>query len=269
MIIDFHTHIFPEKIAKRSIDTLAAKGGISPYANGTVEGLISSMENAGVDISVVLPVLTSPSQFDSVLRFAEEVNTRYRNAERKIISFAGIHPECEDIEGKMRLIKSRGFLGVKIHPDYQMTYIDDEGYVKILKCAKENDLTVVTHAGFDFGFPNEPIKCTPDRVLKLVERVPYGKLVLAHLGGNDMADEVYEKLAGLDLYFDTAYVMRFIDKADFTKILEKHGEDKILFATDSPWSDPKGDIEIIKSFGLPKTTMKKIFEDNAKALLRI
>lgn len=269
MIIDFHTHIFPEKIAKRTIETLSSAGEIPPFTDGTESGLISSMERAGVDISVSLPVLTSPSQFEGVLRFAEEINLKYSSSERRIISFAGIHPMCEDIEEKMRYIKSRGFLGVKIHPDHQRTYIDDEGYVKILSCAREYDLIVVTHAGYDVGFPDEPIKCTPDRVLNLISRVPYNKLVLAHYGGNEMFDEVYEKLAGQDLFIDTSYILRFINPKTFCKILLKHGEDKILFASDSPWSDAGFDIEKLNSFGLSTTTMKKIFCENARALLQL
>lgn len=269
MIIDFHTHIFPEKIAKRTIEALSSAGEIPPFSDGTESGLISSMERAGVDISVSLPVLTSPSQFEGVLRFAEEINLKYSSSERRIISFAGIHPMCEDIEEKMRYIKSRGFLGVKIHPDHQRTYIDDEGYVKILSCAREYDLIVVTHAGYDVGFPDEPIKCTPDRVLNLISRVPYNKLVLAHYGGNEMFDEVYEKLAGQDLYIDTSYILRFINPKTFCKILLKHGEDKILFASDSPWSDAGFDIEKLNSFGLSTTTMKKIFCENARALLQL
>lgn len=269
MIIDFHTHIFPEKIAKRTIETLSSAGEIPPFSDGTESGLISSMERAGVDISVSLPVLTSPSQFEGVLRFAEEINLKYSSSERRIISFAGIHPMCEDIEEKMRYIKSRGFLGVKIHPDHQRTYIDDEGYVKILSCAREYDLIVVTHAGYDVGFPDEPIKCTPDRVLNLISRVPYNKLVLAHYGGNEMFDEVYEKLAGQDLFIDTSYILRFINPKTFCKILLKHGEDKILFASDSPWSDAGFDIAKLNSFGLSTTTMKKIFCENARALLQL
>ncbi len=269
MIIDFHTHIFPDKIAEKTITALSRAGGISPFTDGTVGGLTASMEMAGVDISVALPVLTNPSSFESVNNFAKSVNSRFQDEGGRIISFAGIHPKCEDIDAKMRFIKESGFLGVKIHPDYQATYIDDPGYVRILECAREYDLTVVTHAGYDFGFPNEPVKCTPDGVLNLIRRVPYKKLVLAHFGGNDMFSEVYEKLAGEDVYFDTSYVLRFIDRATFVKILEKHGEDKILFATDSPWSEVRGDIDIINSFGLKESTAKKIFSENAKALLGI
>ncbi len=269
MVIDFHTHIFPDKIADRTISFLSKKAGIPPFSDGSVQGLLSSMENAGVDISIALPVLTSPAQFESVNRFAAEVNLRFSQGDRRIISFAGIHPDCEDIEEKMKLIKESGFLGVKLHPDYQETYIDDERYVKILECAREYDLIAVTHAGVDGGFPDSPVRCTPERAQKLIERVPHTKFVLAHAGGNEMSEAVLDRLCGCDVYFDTAYVLRFIGKDMLEKITARHGADRMLFATDSPWSGQKQDVEIIKSFGLDEKTEKKILCENALKLLGI
>ena len=73
-IIDFHTHIFPDKIASRTIESLAKNSTSIPYTDGTDKGLINNMENAGVDISVALPVLTKPTQFESVAKFAISVN---------------------------------------------------------------------------------------------------------------------------------------------------------------------------------------------------
>ena len=269
MIIDFHTHIFPDKIAQRTIDLLSEKGSMTPFSDGKVDSLIAEMEKAGVDISVTLPVMTNPAQFDSVNRFASEINERFCDKEKKLISFAGIHPDCEDINEKMSFIKKSGFLGVKIHPDYQGTYIDDERYVKILECAKEYDLIVVTHSGVDAAYRDVPVKCTPERALKLIKRIPYSKFVLAHLGANEMPYEVLDMLCGENVYFDTAFVLRNTDEETFKKIVEKHGEDKILFASDSPWSSVKGDVDIIRSFSLDKNTKNKIFFENAKKLLGI
>lgn len=269
MIIDFHTHIFPDKIASKTIEYLMEKGGIPSFSNGCAGGLIDKMNEASVDISIALPAMTSPKQFDSINRFAMEINERYKYEKKRIISFAGIHPDCEEINAKMRFIKDSGFIGIKIHPDYQGTYINDEKYVKILEYAKEYDLVVVTHSGVDCGFLGEPVKCTPYLVKELIKRVPYSKLVLAHMGANEMHSEVIKELCGLDVYFDTAYVLRFISEAMFKEILKRHGEDKILFATDTPWSDIKNDISIIKSFGLDKETENKIFYENAKRLLGI
>ena len=174
MRIDFHTHIFPDKIAKKTIEYLSEKGGIPPFSDGSLSGLLSELEAADVDIAVNLPVVTAPRQFDSVNRFAMELNALPQNERCRVISFGGIHPACEDIEGKMKFLADSGFIGIKLHPDYQETFIDDDGYVRILECAKKYDLVVVTHAGVDGGYRGHPVRCTPQRVKRLIERVGHG-----------------------------------------------------------------------------------------------
>ncbi len=266
MIIDFHTHVFPDKIADAAINALASASSTTPFSNGKISGLISRLDEAGVDLAVNLPVLTKPSQYDSVLRFALSIN----ETNDRIISFAGFHPQQGDVKNKMKELKRLGVKGIKIHPDYQGTFFDADDYVEIVKSAKDNDLIVVTHAGFDQGFPGQPVKCTPDRVLKLLEKVGgYDKLVLAHFGGNESFDEVYDKLAGKNILFDTAYILSKTSEAQFKKTLEKHGGDKILFASDSPWSNIAADVAKIKGFSLSPETEEKILYKNAKHLLSI
>ena len=268
MIIDFHTHIFPDKIAEKTIELLEAKGGIHAFSDGTVTGLLSSLEAAGVDVAVTLPVLTNPKSFDGVNRFAKEINERFKNEKRRLISFGAIHPACEDIHGKMRELWRLGFSGVKIHPDYQETYINDDGYVEILNAAREYDLTVITHAGVDFAYPDD-VHCTPKLAAELLKKAPHEKFVFAHLGGEKMQAEFLDFFAESGVYFDTAYVLRYITPEIFNNWLSRVGADRILFATDSPWSDVKGDVEILNSFDLDENTKGKLFSQNARRLLGI
>ena len=267
MLIDFHTHIFPDKIAKRTLDALAANSDNHPYTEGTAESLINSMTVAGADISVNLPVLTKPEQFESVLDFAVHLNEIYKDGDKKIISFAGIHPYCENVKEKLKRVKDSGIKGIKIHPDFQNTFIDDEKYFEILKAAKDNDLIVVTHAGVDDGFIGQPVKCPPERVASVLKRINYDKIVLAHYGGHKLWQKVLELLVGFDVYFDTAFTFYAIDGKLFKEILYAHGADKILFATDSPWSDLNRDKETFLSYGLSKDVQDKIFYKNAAKLL--
>ena len=269
MIIDFHTHIFPDKIAKRTIDALASNANATPYTDGTAEGLIAHMKTAGADICVNLPVLTKPDQFDSVLEFAKITNEKYSKSTQRIISFAGMHPYCDDIKGKMKRIKDAGIKGVKIHPDYQGTFIDDDGYIEILNTAKENDLIVVTHAGVDDGFLDQPVKCPPELCAKVLKKVDHKKIVLGHYGGHKQWENVLEFLVDFDVYFDTAFTFYKIEEELFKKILYAHGEDRVLFATDCPWSDIKKDKETFLSYGLSKKTEDKILFKNALKLLNI
>ncbi len=269
MVIDFHTHIFPDKIAEKTVAYLASKINVQPQYMGDKNGLLAMMQRANVDMAVALPVVTNPKQFDSVNDYACKINEEMQTANPKILSFAGIHPACENIKQKMAFIKERGFIGVKIHPDYQETFIDNQGYIEILKAANEFDLVVVTHSGVDEGYPGAPVRCTPDRILRVFDAVQPKKFVLAHYGANKMWEEVYEKICGLNVYFDTAFTLNFIDERLFKDMLNKHGEDKILFGTDAPWQDMQNNLAKLKSFGLEQAVMDKILYQNALKLLNM
>lgn len=267
MLVDFHTHIFPDKIAEKTISFLSEKGNIPPYSDGTFQGLQRALNEVNAYMGIALPVLTRPESFDSILRFTLQINEGYFKREHDVLSFAGIHPDCEDIEGKMAQIKTLGFSGVKIHPDYQQTFIDDPKYIRILNAAIDENLIVVTHAGFDVGYP-ELTHCTPERALNALQKLKGDcKLVFAHCGGCRMHEQAYELLAGKNVYFDTAYVLPEIGKETFLKILEKHGADKILFASDSPWQNVKVCRDILNGYGLEKEIEDKILYKNAFALL--
>ena len=268
-IIDFHTHIFPDKIAEKTIGFLMEKGGIPAYSNGTLSGLKNELAKGQVCLGVALPVLTKPESFDSILRFTMSVNEGYFSGEHNVLSFAGIHPDCEDIEEKMALIKASGFKGVKIHPDYQRTFIDDERYLRILNAAIDEDLIVVTHAGFDVGYP-DCTHCTPLRTARALDRLKGDvKLVLAHMGGCRMHEDAYALLAGRNVYLDTSYVLDEMDRELFLKTVEKHGADKILFASDCPWKQPKALVESLYAMGLSKGDEEKILYQNAAKLLGV
>ena len=64
MIIDAHTHIYPDHVAKKALRTIFdnTKGRVDTHTNGTYDNLLSSMETAGIDLSIVLTIATSPGQ---------------------------------------------------------------------------------------------------------------------------------------------------------------------------------------------------------------
>ncbi len=264
MVIDFHTHTFPDKIAAQTIAYLAEKGNVKPYREGTLSSLKESMRRCGVDYSVVVPVATAARQVDSINRLAAELNGK-----DGIIYAGAIHPDSENIDEILDFIKNAGLFGIKLHPDYQGVYFNDGRYLKILEGAAKRGLYIVTHAGIDVGFPND-VHCTPDMVLEVLGKlggVIEDKLILAHLGGCDLGEEVLEKLVGKPVYMDTAVVLdRYPETAK--KIIRAHGADKILFATDSPWADQKNFIDLLKSFGLEQRELELIFSENAKKILK-
>ena len=270
MLIDFHTHIFPDKIASAAVSALAASSGNTPYSDGTRAGLLAAMARGGADIAVNLPVLTNPAQLESVLSFAARINEDFAATGRGILSFAGMHPAIPNIEAAMRRVREAGFLGIKIHPEYQDTFIDDEANYRLLAAAKENDLITVTHAGVDAAYRDREVRCSPKRVARVLDRLGgYDKLVLAHLGGAEMLPEVMAHIAGREVYIDTAFVLPDTSAEDFCALLARHGEDRILFATDSPWQDIAENVALLRSFDLSPDCLQGILYKNAKNLLHI
>lgn len=265
MIIDFHTHTFPDRIAAQTVAHLAELGGITPHLDGTLAALKRSMAKAGIDRSVILPVATAPRQVESINRTAAQLNGK-----DGILYAGAIHPDCENVEEILDGIRDAGLFGIKLHPDYQGVYFDDDRYLRILEAAARRGLITVTHAGLDVGYPND-IHCTPDMVLHVLEALKGtidSRLVLAHLGGCNMAGEVLEKLVGKPVYMDTAVVLNWYPEQAL-EIIRSHGSDKILFATDSPWADQREFVELVRGFGLNEAEQEQIFWKNAAKLLRL
>ena len=56
---------------------------------------------------------------------------------------------------------------------------------------------------------------------------------------------------------------------NFKKILHKHGNEKILFATDSPWSNAAANIKALRGMELDDKTIENILAANARRLLNL
>ena len=274
MIIDFHTHVFPDRIAERTLKALLDPPDVVPHTDGTIGGILDSMQKAGIDKSVIMPVNTRPGQFDSITRFAKHINETYDN----LISFGGIHPDDDAIEDKLRYLKDNGFRGVKLHPDYTETFIDDERYIRIIAEAKRLGLFVLTHSGKDPEY--EIIHCTPKKGALVLDRiealVPDSKpnMIFAHLGGNYQLAETERYLVGRDCYIDISCSFRDLWRQstatdeDILRVIRNHGADKMLFATDSPWNDQKATVERFRSLdGLSDIEKEMILSKNAERLL--
>jgi predicted TIM-barrel fold metal-dependent hydrolase len=233
VIIDFHNHVFPDSLAQRAMTTLyeSIEGLYKPRHDGTASGLLKQMDEAQIDVSVVLPVITKPSQLKATNEWAAEL------CSEKIICFGGIYPHTEDYKRDIDFVAGLGLKGLKFHAEYQGFVLDDAHMLKIYDYALSKNMILVHHAGFDPAFP-APFRTSPERFLNVANAMRGGVIVAAHFGGHDQWDEVERILAGSDIYLDTSMGFAYFDREQFLRIAKKHGAKRILFASDSPWSSP-------------------------------
>lgn len=275
MIIDIHTHIFPDKIAYKTLRRMEQSiyecQGIKVNAEATAlrSDLSKTTIEAGIDKSIICPVATNITQPAKLNALASEINET--TDETHLFSFGAIHPDNENYKEIIDDIVARDLKGVKLHPDYQDKLFSDIKYQRIVDYAAEKDLVIVIHAGEDIGIPAE-IHCTPDMILEMHKHMQPEKLVLAHMGGWRMWDEVEEKLLELPYYLDTAICLNknveiYLDNEQFVRMVRKRRADKVLFGTDSPWYDQKRAIEDLKATGLTEEELELVLGENANKLI--
>ena len=267
MRIDFHTHIFPDALSRKAIDSMqkglqAVSGkGLPTFSDATKRGLLNSMEDSGIDLSVVLPVATSPRQTETINEFAKTVNGE------RLISFGSVFPKATDCLKILENLAREGFLGIKLHPEYQDTNIFSREMIDIINKCYELGMTVVLHTGVDLGIA-PPVHCTPRDMRKTLDYIDGSNVVAAHLGGFLMWDDVEEYLVGTNLIFDTSMLKRYINRAQCERIIRSHGFDKIVCGSDSPWEEQKGHRDLLAECGFTQDEIEKM-DNTAKKLLRL
>lgn len=270
MLIDFHTHAFPDKLAPRAIGVLAERANMVPETNGTVSALLSRMEEWHVDRAVVLNIATNAHQQSKVNQFAIDTLRAHGDRLTPLGSIYPIESAAErDRLAEMERLADAGIPGLKLHPDYMEHFLDDPAYTPILDCASEMGMFVVLHTGMDVYSPAR-IHATPDMIRTVLCRHPKLTLICAHYGGNCLWDEAEEKIAGERCYMDISMGVKMgLSVEQARRILLRHDPDRILFGSDCPWGDVPGNLAFLESMRLPAELVDKILYKNAGALLQL
>lgn len=263
MIIDVHAHIFPENKGAAILSDLSSRADISYYSDGSVKSLSVSMQKAGIDISIASRITTRPQGVQSINSWL------LKNRRRNIPVMATIHPDMPDLEEYMGTFAEMNVKGIKIHSQYMGIFVDDPKMNPIYDGARSLNLPVLFHAGLDRGLP-PPTFATPARLMNVHRLFPNLTMIAAHMGGEDNYEETEALLLGEDIYLDTSFVLRIMEKSTLKRFFKQHPVERFLFGTDTPFTDQKTELNYL--LDLPFLTYdekEKIAGQNAAALLRI
>jgi len=277
VIIDFHTHIFPPWLKERRDEYVKCDPCFSllysqPKARiTTAEELIASMDEAGIDLSVVLNigwvshelcVKTNDYILDSVLRYR-----------KRLVGFCAIQPRAGDAAmAEIERCARGGAKGIgELRSDVQGFDLTNRTTMKpLVDAAVKHDLILLTHSSEPVGHEySGKGRITPDVLYSFITAFPSLKLVCAHWGGGlpfyTLMPEVATAIA--NVLFDTAATVFLYKPEIFEQVSRIIGSDKILFGTDYPLMHQNRVLAQIQSAPLPAKDKAKILGDNAQKML--
>ena len=259
IVIDTHNHIFPDKVVDKATAALQATCGARPITRPTAEGLLRHMDATGVDAAVICPVATRPDQVASINRWAAGL------ASERLIPFGALHPADPDCDEQIQFLLGEGLRGVKLQPHFQEFELLAPATLKMLE-KLVGQVVVLLHAGQEIR-PIPRVEPTPERLLKLHQTLPELQLVVAHLGGYQMWEEVEKLLVGQELYMDISYVFNKTSDEQIARIIQNHGPGRILFASDFPWQSASDVLAGLERLDLSDGERGMILGGNAARLL--
>ena len=263
MIIDSHTHIFPKQKASDILSKLSGRADIPHFTDGTIQGLLNSMKAANVHVSVISRITTRPELVDPINRWL------YSLKHENILPMATIHPDMPDGQTYIKKLKDEGFVGIKLHPDYQGFYADDRRMYPFYEALQDLQMPVLFHAGLDRGLI-PPFRAMPSQLLKVHRQFPELVMIAAHMGGEDNYDQTEDCLLGQDIYLDTAFVLRLMDQDTLKRFFQMHPIERFLFGSDSPFTDQSTELNYLQNLPfLSQDAKEKIAGKNAAELLGI
>lgn len=259
-IIDFHTHVYPQKIAQKATENVIGFYGLTEGLVGMVgtsEVLINCGKNAGIENFVILPVALKAE----TVRHVNEAALNEVNNHPEFYGFGTIHIDMENILDEIKFIEDSPLKGVKIHPDTQKFNIDDERLFPMYE-EISGKLPMMIHCGdprYDYSHPR--------RLRRVLDNFPKLTAIGAHLGGWMLFDEALELLKPTNCFVDICSSHMFMEKGKMEYYINSYGADRVLFGSDFPIWDPQKEAEAFLELNISNTDKEKIAYKNALYLL--
>lgn len=256
-LIDFHAHIYPEKIAGKATKATGDFYGITPACSGTGEELLSAGKSAGITRFVLLPVATKPEQVHHINIFIRDEAEKHS----EFYPFGTIHPECESLQEETQFILDSGLYGIKLHPDTQCFNTDDKRLYEVFDII-QGKIPVLVHCGdirFDYSHPR--------RLKKIIREFPHLQVIAAHLGGWSLFDEAFEILRETDCFLDISSTTMFLPNERTESLIHGYGAERILFGTDFPLWSPRTEVDTFNKLSLTSLEHDRIAYLNALGIL--
>ncbi len=260
MIIDTHAHIFPEKIAEKAVEGIGGFYDMNMSYDGKLSTLLKIGDEAGVDKFVVQSVATTAAQVTAINNFIADSVKEHPD---RLIGFATIHPDFDDIPGEIDRVISMGLKGIKIHPDFQHFEIDCKEAYKVYECI-EGRLPILVHTG-DYRYEWSK----PERMARVIDDFPKLDVIGAHFGGWSVWEHAAEVLSKKRIWVDTSSSLYALSPEKAAELIRAYGVDRVLFGTDFPMWNAMDELKMFAKIPLTEEEKQQILHKNAENLLKL
>lgn len=259
-IIDFHTHIYPDKIASKAVESIKDFYTIEMDCDGTADALLSEGKKAGVSEFIVHSVAVTPHHVEAINNFI--ISECEKHSE--FHGFATMHAEYEDKLTEVSRGLSLGLKGVKIHPDTQKFNMDDRRMFELYDYLQQNKIPLLIHTG-DYRYSYSH----PARLKKLMQLFPKLIAIGAHFGGWSVYDLAAEYLANEKCYMDTSSSFMMLGLKRAKELIRLYGAERMVFGTDYPMWHVENELSQFMELGLTDEENELILHKNAELILNI
>jgi hypothetical protein len=268
MIIDAHTHIFPDEVRKdRQAFCKREPGFAAIYKDpksrmAGAEELIASMDAAGVEKSVICGFSWGEPEL-CALHNQYLLESAARHSQRFIVflSLPLTNPDWsareleQGLKAGARGVGEVGFYG------RAMTARDVEAMKPILTLLEEKGIPLLLHTNETLGhsYPGKG-RTRLERFYDIILAFPRLRILLAHWGGGLPFYELMPEVARAmtHVWYDTAASPFLYSKKIYSVVSQLVGPEKILFGSDFPLISPQRYLRELEESGLAVEDQKKI-----------
>ncbi len=265
-IIDVHVHVYPDKVAPKAAENLGKFYNFGIDEAGTLDSLLESEKKIGAGGFLMLPVATDAVHVDHINEYTADYVRKSRDLGFEAYAVGCMHQEYPDFESGVRLIKSLGLLGVKLHPDIQREPVDSERMAGLYRVLEREGLLLYLHAG---DRREEYYYSSPDRIGRVARAFPGLRICAAHFGGYSVWDEAEKYLWGKydNVWYDLSASLQWMAPAAATENIRKAGVDRMMFGSDFPSVSPWRVMEMFEKLDLSDKEREDILCRNTRRFL--
>ncbi|MFC7787498.1 amidohydrolase family protein [Microbacterium sp. MAHUQ-60] len=259
MIIDVHCHVWPDHIAPLVLSGRPA--GLDPVGDGTIDGLLRTMDAAGIDYGCTLAIANEPRHVARTNEFAGGVDRA------RFIPFGTVHTGLS-IEENLRHLDDNGIRAVKFHPNFQGMSLGATETLELFEALAERGIVVLAHVGVGSDAAASERGATA-HLEAIFAQAPSLRFIACHFGGYHDLAAVQGTAVGSSAYLETSWPpsVSSLGAEAARDLIRAHGADRVVFGSDWPMAEPAAEIAFLRSIGLTAEEESAVLGGNLAGLL--